>query len=227
MDQGALEITDDYTGHIENQQIAQRRTTPVATIIKMSVGPMDNNAYLVTCTATGASMLIDAANEADRLQELLTAAGAKPDLIFTTHRHPDHWFALADVKAATGAPTWAGRHDDEGIPVDSDHLVDDGEVISVGDLRLTAIHLKGHTPGSIALALDDGTRTHIFTGDSLFPGGVGKTQSPEDFASLIDDVSTKLFDRFGDDTAIYPGHGDDTTLGAERPDLPEWRERGW
>ena len=91
------------------------------------------------------------------------------------------------------------------------------------------IGLVGHTPGSIALVLrGTGTGpTHIFSGDSLFPGGVGKTDSPADFASLLDDVTGKIFDRFCDQTIIHPGHGDSTTLGAERPQLAQWRARGW
>ncbi|MET0448332.1 MAG: MBL fold metallo-hydrolase, partial [Aeromicrobium sp.] len=98
----------------------------------------------------------------------------------------------------------------------------------VGSCELEVIELVGHTPGSIALAYDDPDGiVHLFTGDSLFPGGVGKTWSPEDFVTLVDEVETKIFDRFPDDTRIYPGHGHDTTLGAERPHLAEWRERGW
>ena len=103
-----------------------------------------------------------------------------------------------------------------------------GDRIPVCECELEVIHLVGHTPGTIALLYDDPAGTpHLFTGDSLFPGGVGKTWSAEDFRSLIDDVSTKLFDRLPDETWFYPGHGDDSTLGAERPHLPEWRERGW
>ena len=98
----------------------------------------------------------------------------------------------------------------------------------VGSCELEVIEVVGHTPGSIVLAYDDPDGVvHLFTGDSLFPDGVGKTWSPEDFSTLIDEVETKIFDRFADDTWVYPGHGHDTTLGAERPHLQEWRERGW
>ncbi|MCB0950239.1 MAG: MBL fold metallo-hydrolase, partial [Mycobacterium sp.] len=88
----------------------------------------------------------------------------------------------------------------------------------------------GHTPGSIALALGGpatGDQVQIFTGDCLFPGGPGRTTRPEEFESLMNDLETKVFANYPDGTAIYPGHGDDTTLGAERPHLAEWRERGW
>ena len=98
----------------------------------------------------------------------------------------------------------------------------------MGQARLEVIHLVGHTPGSVALLYDDPAgHGHLFTGDSLFPGGVGKTSGPEAFESLVDDVSRKIFDRLPDDTWFYPGHGKDSTLGAERPSLPEWRARGW
>lgn len=106
--------------------------------------------------------------------------------------------------------------------------MEQGDTLSFGQCTLEVIHLRGHTPGSIALLYrDPNGHAHLFTGDSLFPGGVGRTTSPEDFSSLIDDVSSRIFDTLGDDTWFYPGHGDDSTLGAERPKLPEWRERGW
>jgi len=148
--------------------------------------------------------------------------------VVTTHQHADHWQALAEVVAATGARTVAHPADAPGIPVPTDELVDDGDEVAVGRVALAVVHLVGHTPGSIALVhRDSDGSTHVFTGDSLFPGGVGKTRSPEAFASLMDDVEAKLFARLPDDTWVYPGHGDDTTLGAERPQLGGWRARGW
>ncbi|HET6210934.1 MAG TPA: MBL fold metallo-hydrolase, partial [Jatrophihabitans sp.] len=148
--------------------------------------------------------------------------------VLTTHRHPDHWQALASVVAETGARTLAGEHDADGIPVPTDQLLKHGDRVQVGELELAAIELRGHTPGSIALyyADPDGAG-HLFTGDSLFPGGVGRTTKPADFQQLIGDVSSRLFDAYDDDTWFYPGHGADSTLGAERPHLDEWRERGW
>ncbi|WP_168699525.1 MBL fold metallo-hydrolase [Gordonia paraffinivorans] len=228
----ATPISDDYTGDLSESKTPQRRTLGKATIVKLSVGPMDNNVYIVTSKATGDQLIIDAANDAETIIATLDAIGGKPALIFTTHQHFDHVQALEAVAEHTGAPTATGRHDAPEIPVAPDRLVDDGDVIEIGDLRFEAIHLVGHTPGSIALALTDTTAdgeevVQLFTGDSLFPGGVGKTWQPGDFEKLLDDVSTKIFDRFGDSTVVYPGHGKDTTLGAERPHLPEWRERGW
>ncbi|MBT2528820.1 MBL fold metallo-hydrolase [Streptomyces sp. ISL-99] len=196
-------------------------------ISKVAVGSMNNNAYLLRCRDTGEQLLIDAAAEPQTLLRLIGDDGIAS--VVTTHRHGDHWQALADVVAATGARTYAGRYDAEGIPVPTDVLLDDGDTVRVGRVELTARHLVGHTPGSIALVYDDPHgHPHVFTGDCLFPGGVGNTwKDPEAFANLINDVEEKLFGRLPDETWVYPGHGNDTTLGNERPHLAEWRERGW
>ncbi len=200
---------------------------PDLTITKVSVGPMDNNAYLLRCRATGEQVLIDAANEPDRLLALVGDAGLAR--VVTTHRHADHWQGLGAVLAATGARTVAHPDDAAALPVRVDEPVVDGDTVPVGTCRLEVIHVVGHTPGSIALLYRDPSGSpHLFTGDSLFPGGVGNTfGSASNFASLIHDVETKLFDRLPDKTRVYPGHGADTTLGRERPALPEWRIRGW
>lgn len=223
-----IPLSESYTGHVDNGAAA-RRTLPAATIIKASVGPMDNNAYLVTCSATGKTLLIDAANDADALVDLIRAHAPDIALIVTSHQHYDHWQALADVAEATGAPTAAHELDAEPLPVRPDRLLADGDKITIGELTLDVIHLQGHTEGSVALALRgaDGDTTHLFTGDCLFPGGVGKTWKDGDFDRLLADVSDKLFDVYPDSTVVYPGHGDDTTLGAERPHLAEWKQRGW
>jgi glyoxylase-like metal-dependent hydrolase (beta-lactamase superfamily II) len=187
---------------------------------------MDNNAYLLECTESGELLLVDAANEPDRLLSLL---GGRPlSRVVTTHRHFDHWQGLAEVVTSTDARTYAGRDDVEGIPVATNEPLDDGSIVPVGQAQLRAITLVGHTPGSVALVYDDPAgHPHLFTGDSLFPGGVGKTSSPADFTTLLDDVEKKLFGQLADDTWFYPGHGNDSTLGAERPALDEWRARGW
>jgi glyoxylase-like metal-dependent hydrolase (beta-lactamase superfamily II) len=196
-------------------------------ITKVAVGPMDNNAYLLRCRATGEQLLIDAANDADTLIELIGPDGLAS--VVTTHRHGDHWQALRAVVDQTAACTYAGRYDAEGIPVRTDVLVEDGDTVRVGRVELTARHIVGHTPGSIALVYDDPHgHAHVFTGDCLFPGGVGNTHNdPKAFESLLDDVQAKLFDRLSDETWVYPGHGKDTMLGNEHPHLQEWRERGW
>ncbi|TLH71295.1 MBL fold metallo-hydrolase [Mycolicibacterium cosmeticum] len=221
-------VSDDYTGHLD-PGTAARRTLPAATIIKASVGPMDNNAYLITCSETGKTLLIDAANDADRLVELIRTHAPDISLIVTSHQHPDHWQALEAVAKATGAPTAAHALDAEPLPVRPYRILSDGDTVPIGNLTFDVIHLQGHTEGSVALALRgaDSDVTHLFTGDCLFPGGVGKTWKDGDFERLLGDVSTKLFDRYPDSTVVYPGHGDDTTLGAERPHLEEWKQRGW
>jgi glyoxylase-like metal-dependent hydrolase (beta-lactamase superfamily II) len=216
----------DYTGEVSPGGPPAVRSLPALTITKVSVGPMDNNAYLLRCTSSGDQVLIDAANEASRLLELIGDAGLTA--VITTHRHQDHTGALAEVVRATGAESLAHRDDAEAIPVVTRTLTD-GETVAVGDCSLEVIHIVGHTPGSITLAYrDPGGVAHLWTGDSLFPGGVGNTRgNKKNFASLIGDVEQKLFGRFGDDTWFYPGHGKDSTLGAERPSLPAWRARGW
>jgi len=196
------------------------------TITKLSVGEMDNNAYLLRCQKTDQQVLIDAANEPDRLLQLIGTDGLSR--VITTHRHGDHWQGLAAVVDATGAETIAGADDAAEIPVPTTRTVRHGDRVSVGQCELEVIHLVGHTPGSIALLYDDPSGTpHLFTGDSLFPGGVGKTGSADDFGTLVKEVSTKLFDRLPDETWFYPGHGDDSTIGAERPHVSEWLARGW
>lgn len=224
-----MTVDDNYTGHVQ-PGTAARRTLPGATILKASVGPMDNNAYLVTCSQTGETLLIDAANDAEILLDLVQRYAPTVSLILTSHQHADHWQALAALAQATGAPTAAHRIDADGLPVTPDRLLTDGDTVQIGKLVFDVIHLRGHTPGSIALALGGpatGGVTQLFTGDCLFPGGLGRTTQPAEFDSLFTDVKTRVFDRFGDDTVVYPGHGDDTTLGAERPGLADWRARGW
>ncbi len=202
------------------------RDLPRLSVTKASVGPMDNNAYLLQCRDTDELLLIDAAAEPDVLLGLL---GGQPlARVVTTHRHRDHWSGLGEVVAATEAETLAGADDVEGIPVTTSRSLHDADTVAVGASNLTVIHLVGHTPGSVALLYDDPDGPpHLFTGDSLFPGGPGRTASPKDFRSLMDDLEAKVFHRLPDETWFYPGHGDDSTLGTERPHLSEWRVRGW
>lgn len=214
-----------YRGHVQPGSPAVRELAELM-ITKASVGPMDNNAYLLRCRRTDASLLIDAAAEPDVLLALI---GDQPlGTIVTTHQHHDHWSALGAVVTTTGATTVTGRDDAEGIPVTTDRAVDDGDRIQFGAISLEVIHLVGHTPGSVALLYDDPTGPpHLWTGDSLFPGGPGRTTSDADFDSLMRDLQEKIFDRLPDETWFYPGHGDDSTLGAERSSIPEWLARRW
>ena len=221
-----LNIVMTYTGDVTPGGPPAVRELDRLTVTKLSVGPMDNNAYLLRCNATGEQVLIDAANEAPRLLELVGDGGLAA--VVTTHQHMDHWVALEEVVAKTGARALVHADDAEGLPIEAERL-GDGDTVPVGDCALEVIHLRGHTPGSIALLYRDPAGTpHLFTGDSLFPGGIGNTdQDPERFGRLIDDVEARLFDRLPDDTWFYPGHGKDSTIGAERPALPQWRARGW
>jgi glyoxylase-like metal-dependent hydrolase (beta-lactamase superfamily II) len=215
-----------YTGQVTPGGPPAARKLAELTITKLSVGPMDNNAYLLRCHRTGEQLLIDAANEPERLLALVGDDGLAT--VVTTHRHPDHWVALAEVLAATGADSVAHPADAGDLPSVT-HTVTEGDTVRVGECELAVIHLVGHTPGSIALRYDDPAgHPHLFTGDSLFPGGIGNTfGSKENFESLVNDVEHKLFDRLPDDTWFYPGHGNDSTLGTERPAIPGWRARGW
>ncbi len=208
---------------------------PALTIRRISVSEMDNNVYLLTAKASGAQVLIDAADNLPAIQQLLldsaadTSAAPRLALIATTHQHWDHVRALKELVAATGAPTAAGRDDADALPIAVDRHLEHGDTVSVDGFELTAVHLRGHTPGSIAFVYEDPEGpTHIFSGDSLFPGGVGNTQNdPERFARLLTDVSERLFGTYHDAAVVHPGHGKPTTLGAERPHLEEWRARGW
>lgn len=208
------------------------RELPRLTIRKASVSRTDNNVYLLTCTATGEQLLIDAADDYERLESLIDEGTGRLDAIVTTHQHWDHTRALADLAAGTGAPTYAGSADADALPVDVTHRVEHGDTISFGDITLDVIALVGHTPGGIALAYRDDADpdgiTHLFVGDSLFPGGIGNTKQPgQSFDRLYADVVGRLFDVYDDASWVYPGHGADTTLGAERPHLAEWKSRGW
>jgi glyoxylase-like metal-dependent hydrolase (beta-lactamase superfamily II) len=219
-----------YTGDVSVGGPADTRELPGLTITKVAVGPLDNNAYLLRCAATGELLLIDAANEADTLLKLI--GGGRLATVVTTHRHWDHWAALRAVQEATGAATAAHPADADELPIQVTRLVGQGDTIGVGDAGLSVIHLRGHTPGSIALRYDaDGALAgtpHLFTGDSLFPGGPGNTEGdPARFGQLIGDLEERIFGQLPDGTWVYPGHGQDTTIGAERPHLAEWRARGW
>ncbi len=178
-------MDDNYTGHVD-PGTAARRILPGATILKASVGPMDNNAYLVTCSATGETLLIDAANDADVLVDLVRNHAPKVSLIVTSHQHFDHWQALEALAQATGAPTAAHEIDAEPLPVKPDRLLAGGDTVQIGELTFDVIHLRGHTPGSDCAGAQRSRHrrvTQLFTGDCLFPGGVGKTWQPGDFTS--------------------------------------------
>ena len=219
-----------YTGNVVSGGPPDRRDLPRLTIRKASVGTMANNVYLLTCARTGAQLLIDAADEPARILSMVQEGGRGLDVIVTTHQHWDHHRALAEVvESARPGTTAAGDADADSLPVIPTRRLWHGDTLRFGDITLKVIQLRGHTPGSVALAYHDPQgHNHLWTGDSLFPGGVGNVEKdPERFATLLGDVQSRIFDVYDDDTWVYPGHGADTTLGAERPHLQQWRERGW
>ncbi|MGN6441370.1 MAG: MBL fold metallo-hydrolase [Arthrobacter sp.] len=212
-----------------------RYDLPALTIRSISVSEMDNNVYLLTAKESGAQLLIDAADDLPAIQQLLadgaadTSAAPRLALIATTHQHWDHVRALEELVAATGARTAAGADDADALPVAVDVRLSHGDVGNFDGFDVTAVHLRGHTPGSIAFVYQDPEGpAHIFSGDSLFPGGVGNTdKDPARFNQLLSDVTERLFGAYPDSAVVHPGHGKPTTLGAERPHLEEWRARGW
>ncbi|OLT14510.1 Zn-dependent hydrolase [Pseudonocardia sp. CNS-139] len=224
-----MDVLDSYSGHTDPGGPAIRRDLGALSITKVSVGPMDNNAYLLVCTATNEALLVDAANEPDRLADLVGSGATRPELnhLVTTHRHADHWQALGAVAGMFQTRQIAHPLDAPELPIPMDELVEDGDTVRFGEIELEVVHLRGHTLGSIALVYRGEDGPHVFTGDSLFPGGHGRTATPEDHLQLMDDLEERVFGRLPDETWVYPGHGDDTTLGKERPDLAEWRARGW
>lgn len=221
-----------YTGSVSVGGSPDVRELEHLTITKVAVDEkMSNNCYLLRCRDTGEQLLVDAADSPDVLLPLIGPDGLT--CVVTTHQHWDHHRALAAVVAETGATVVAGAPDADAITeqtgVRVDRAVADGDTVSVGSCTLRVIAVAGHTPGSICLLYDDPSgHPHLFTGDSLFPGGVGNTFGDSAaFDQLLEDVTTKLFGTLPDETWFYPGHGDDSTLGDERPHLEEWRERRW
>lgn len=208
-------------------------------VYKTSVGSMDNNCYfLVDTRAPENSVLIDASNDADHLVAVAKQLNTEIRTIITTHSHGDHVQALSDlteewakygVQHITSALDAADIEAATGIG--ADRTVTQGDTIVFGESATLNVSIcRGHTKGGACLALvadSDAEPTHIFVGDCLFPGGIGATKKPEEFTQLLDDVTRNLFDTYPDDTKIHPGHGNGTTLGAERPQLGEWRVRGW
>jgi glyoxylase-like metal-dependent hydrolase (beta-lactamase superfamily II) len=192
-----------------------------AEIHKVVVGPYDNNVFVLRCTETGDAVLLDAANEHERLLELCQALGVRQ--VLETHGHWDHIQAVPAVRDA--GYRVAVTADDAAMLPSYDDILEDESVIEVGRLRLHTIATPGHTPGSMCFKLDGAPI--LFSGDTLFPGGPGNTEGDATrFATIIEQVDRKLF-TLPPDTIVLPGHGLDTTVGAERPHLDEWIERGW
>ena len=189
---------------------------------KVVVGPVDNNVFVVRCTETGEAVLLDAANEHERLLELCRTLGVRT--VLETHGHWDHIQAIPAVRDA-GYEVGVTAEDAAMLP-SYDYLLEDDAVIEVGRLRLWTLHTPGHTPGSMSFHVE-GTPL-LFSGDTLFPGGPGATHfEGGDFDTILRSIENRMFRVFGGDTVVLPGHGDDTTIGAESPRLDEWAARGW
>lgn len=195
---------------------------PLVEIHKIVVGPLDNNVFSIRCRQTGEALLVDAANEHERLLDLCRATGVRR--VVETHGHWDHIQAVTQIRDA-GYEVAVTAADSHLLP-SYDLVLEDDDMIEVGKLRVRTIATPGHTPGSMCFAVE-GT-PFLLSGDTLFPGGPGNTSfEGGDFDTIIQSIEARLFSPFGPDTLVLPGHGNDTTIGAERPKLDEWIERGW
>jgi len=178
-------------------------------ISKLELGPFGTNSYILICPKTKVSAVVDAPGEANLVLERLKET--QPKYILMTHGHFDHVGGLTELKSALGIPVAAHPAEADDLPLEPDFLINDGDEISLGAIKLMAIHTPGHTPGSICFLADN----ILIAGDTLFPGGPGRTQSPADFRQIIRSITEKLFG-LSDQTEVYPGHGEATTIGREK-----------
>ena len=181
-------------------------------IEKLELGPFGTNAYILICRNSGESVVVDAPADAGKILELLK--GTRPKYILITHNHMDHTGALAELKSALDLPIAAHPDDAGRMPVSADQLLNDGDVISFGDIKLSVLHTPGHTPGSICFL----TGSVLIAGDTLFPDGPGRTGSPADFKKILESLTGKIF-VLPDETQVFPGHGNSTMLVKERKDF--------
>ncbi|MDO4910019.1 MAG: MBL fold metallo-hydrolase [Corynebacterium sp.] len=192
------------------------------------LGPLENNVYFLwEDSPNSPCLLIDAACDAPAIEAAVKERGVDVVGVFTTHRHHDHVGALKEILETYKVPHYASAEEAELYPVAPTVPLKEGDRITLGAETLTTFIIHGHTEGGAVLSTVINGVPHLFVGDNLFPGGVGKTNSPAEFAQLYGDVVDKIFEKFPDETVILPGHGKATTLGAERPHLAEWKERGW
>ena len=214
-----------YTGHVEPDGETIERRDGRLLVRKFSVEEMDNNVYVIADAETRDALVVDAAARPERILD--EVSDLEPLAVVQTHGHWDHVRAWNDLVAA-GLPVWGHPGDADLFPHHLDRELADGDTIAVGELDVEVVHTPGHTDGSLHYLVRGEERPHLFTGDSLFPGGPGNTWNDADrFRQLMEGLKEKVFGRLPDETWIYPGHGDDTTLGEERPKIPEWEERGW
>lgn len=186
---------------------------------------MDNNSYLIASGDKG--LLIDAPTQPEDLLNMAKEAGVTITDVLATHRHSDHVGALPEVLKETGATHWASFLDSPALPSEVDHELENGDVLTFAGHEFPVFILRGHTPGGACIAARIDDTVNLFVGDSIFPGGLGRTASEGDFVRLFNDAKERVFDVYDDDAVIHPGHGDSTTVGAERPQLDEWWDRRW
>lgn len=205
-----------YTGDVDAYGPADFRLLPDLLVAKLGLGPSGVNGYFLRCLRTEAQLLVDAAD--DPLFVGAITSSRSLETIVTTHGDPAHTRALAELAETTHAVTVAHPAEADRLPVPPTRVVGDGELVHVGEVPLTVVHLPGHSPGSIGLVYSptDGSAPHLFSGDALLHGGSGSTATPEDEQQLQEALRAKVFDALPDDTWVYPGHGPDTTIGAER-----------
>jgi glyoxylase-like metal-dependent hydrolase (beta-lactamase superfamily II) len=202
-------------------EVRWTKTVGPAEITKLSVGRMDNNIYIVA-VGNDAAVVDAGSNEPDSVLDAL--GDRRLSVILQTHNHGDHTTTLREIVDRTEAAVLA--HPADALPVSADAL-DDGDVQQLGSVSFKVLHTPGHTPGSICFLLEEAGESHLFAGDTLFPGGPGNTfGNAAAFATIMESLDTKLF-VLPDATNVYPGHGADTTIGTERPSVEEWRARGW
>ncbi|MDY6893267.1 MAG: MBL fold metallo-hydrolase [Chloroflexota bacterium] len=187
-------------------------------IDRLETAPFGTNAYVIVCSTTGDSVLIDAPGESGRILERLR--GTNPRYILITHGHLDHLLALTEIKSHLAVPVAAHPLEVEALPSTADILLDDGDEVLFGNVKLRVLHTPGHTPGSLCFL----TGRYLISGDTLFPGGPGKTSTPADLNQIIESITTKLF-KLPDDTRVYPGHGDSTDLGKEKREFAAFSSR--
>jgi glyoxylase-like metal-dependent hydrolase (beta-lactamase superfamily II) len=188
-------------------------------IRKIEVGDLENNTYVLECPESHDAFIVDGCFEAKKIVEGTT--GVNVVAILQTHGHYDHVQALAALKEHFDVPVLA--HDGDDYPVHVDRTLSDGQQLELGSRQVAVLHTPGHTPGSVCYR----SGSHLISGDTLFPGGPGNSWGDKKaFEQIIGSIETKLF-VLDDATAVYPGHGDDTTIGKEKRHLQEWIDRGW
>ncbi len=187
-------------------------------IERLELGPWGTNAYIVTCLQTGSRLLIDAPADASTIVKSLQ--GTAPRYILLTHNHIDHIGALAELRSKLKVPVGAHAADSAGLPSPPEMRLNDGDVVSFGKVNLQVLHTPGHTPGSLCFKIG----RCLISGDTIFPGGPGKTGSPADLGQIIKSITDKIF-ILPDDTEIFPGHGASTILKKERDEYAAFASR--